>query len=106
MPLGQRQLARKLRLVCVTPPVRLSRKYSMTELCYAHGLPRIAAFVCHAPPSLHRPRQPNVRARSRVSGQGEVQAEPDRALVTLGAESRKPKMEEARADVAKRSMRC
>lgn len=36
-----------------------------------------------------------------VSGQGEVQAEPDRAFVTLGVESRKPKLEEARADVAK-----
>jgi len=36
-----------------------------------------------------------------VSGQGEVQAEPDRALVTLGVESRKPKLEEARAEVSK-----
>jgi uncharacterized protein YggE len=36
-----------------------------------------------------------------VSGQGEVQAEPDRAFVTLGVESRKPKLEEARADVAR-----
>lgn len=36
-----------------------------------------------------------------VSGQGEIQAEPDRALVTLGIESRKPKMEEARAEVTK-----
>ena len=36
-----------------------------------------------------------------VSGQGEIQAEPDRAFVTLGVEARKPKMEEARADVAK-----
>ena len=36
-----------------------------------------------------------------VSGQGEVQAEPDRALLTLGAESRKLKMEEARAEVTK-----
>lgn len=36
-----------------------------------------------------------------VSGQGEIQAEPDRALVTLGIESRKPKMEEARAEVQK-----
>ncbi|MDY6945677.1 MAG: SIMPL domain-containing protein [Pseudomonadota bacterium] len=36
-----------------------------------------------------------------VSGQGEVQAEPDRALLTLGIESRKLKMEDARAEVAK-----
>ena len=36
-----------------------------------------------------------------VSGQGEIQAEPDRALVTLGVEARKPKLEEARAEVAK-----
>jgi uncharacterized protein YggE len=36
-----------------------------------------------------------------VGGQGEVRAEPDRAAVTLGVESRKPKLEDARADVAK-----
>jgi uncharacterized protein len=36
-----------------------------------------------------------------VSGQGEIQAEPDRASVQLGVESRKPKLEEARAEVAK-----
>src|SRR5688500_14987763 len=36
-----------------------------------------------------------------VSGRGEVQAEPDLAHVTLGVESRKPKLEEARADVAR-----
>jgi uncharacterized protein len=36
-----------------------------------------------------------------VSGQGEVRAEPDRATVTLGVESRKPKLEDARAAVAK-----
>jgi uncharacterized protein len=36
-----------------------------------------------------------------VSGQGEIQAEPDRAVLTLGIESRKPKMEEARAEVTK-----
>ncbi len=36
-----------------------------------------------------------------VSGQGEIQAEPDRALVQLGIESRKPRMEDARAEVAK-----
>ncbi|HTJ18266.1 MAG TPA: SIMPL domain-containing protein [Steroidobacteraceae bacterium] len=36
-----------------------------------------------------------------VSGQGEVRAEPDRATVTLGVESRKPKLDDARAAVAK-----
>ena len=36
-----------------------------------------------------------------VSGQGEVRAEPDRAAVTLGVESRKPKLDDARAEVAK-----
>jgi uncharacterized protein YggE len=36
-----------------------------------------------------------------VSGQGEVQAEPDQAIVTMGVESRKPRLEEARAEVAK-----
>jgi len=36
-----------------------------------------------------------------VGGQGEVRAEPDRATVTLGVESRKPKLEDARAAVAK-----
>lgn len=36
-----------------------------------------------------------------VSGQGEIQAEPDRALVTLGVEARKLKMEDARAEVQK-----
>ncbi|GFE78290.1 SIMPL domain-containing protein [Steroidobacter agaridevorans] len=36
-----------------------------------------------------------------VSGQGEIQAEPDRALVTLGVEARKPKMEDARNEVSK-----
>ena len=36
-----------------------------------------------------------------VGGQGEVRAEPDRATVTLGVESRKPKLADARAEVAK-----
>lgn len=36
-----------------------------------------------------------------VSGQGEVQAEPDRATLTLGAESRKAKLNEARDEVAR-----
>jgi uncharacterized protein len=36
-----------------------------------------------------------------VSGQGSIQAEPDRATITLGVESRKPKLEDARAEVQK-----
>lgn len=36
-----------------------------------------------------------------VSGQGEVRAEPDKAMLQLGVESRKPTLEAARADVAK-----
>ncbi|MFL6617989.1 MAG: SIMPL domain-containing protein [Povalibacter sp.] len=36
-----------------------------------------------------------------VSGQGEVQTEPDQAIVTLGIESRKPRLEDARSDVTK-----
>jgi len=44
----------------------------------------------------------NPRLRSvSVSGQGEVQAEPDQAIVTLGVESRKLKLEDARAAVTK-----
>jgi uncharacterized protein len=42
-----------------------------------------------------------IRRSVNVSGQGEVKAEPDRATVTLGVESRKPKMEDARAEVTK-----
>ena len=36
-----------------------------------------------------------------VSGQGRVQGEPDRAVVTLGVEARRLKMEDARAEVTK-----
>jgi uncharacterized protein len=36
-----------------------------------------------------------------VNGQGEVRAEPDRAVVSLGLESRKPTLQEARAEVDK-----
>lgn len=36
-----------------------------------------------------------------VSGQGEIQAEPDQAIVTLGVESRKPALADARAEVSK-----
>lgn len=43
----------------------------------------------------------NVQRTVAVSGEGEVQAEPDHALVTLGAEARKPKLDDARNEVAK-----
>jgi len=36
-----------------------------------------------------------------VAGLGEIQAEPDQALVTVGVEARKPKLEDARAEVAR-----
>jgi uncharacterized protein YggE len=36
-----------------------------------------------------------------VSGQGEIHAEPDLAYVTLGIEARKPKLEDARAEVTR-----
>lgn len=36
-----------------------------------------------------------------VGGQGEVRAEPDRALVSLGVESRKPTLQDARGEVDK-----
>jgi uncharacterized protein YggE len=36
-----------------------------------------------------------------VSGQGEIRAEPDKALVQLGVEARKPTLDAARAEVAK-----
>jgi uncharacterized protein YggE len=39
--------------------------------------------------------------RVSVSGTGQVSAEPDRAIVVLGIDARKPKIEEARADVTR-----
>ncbi|MFO7304569.1 MAG: SIMPL domain-containing protein [Gammaproteobacteria bacterium] len=48
----------------------------------------------------HGAEEPRPRTIT-VSGQGEVRAEPDRAIVTLGIEARRPKLEDARAEVAK-----
>jgi uncharacterized protein YggE len=62
----------------------------IVALSCAVGMPGVSASA-----EADRPRSVS------VSGQGEVQAEPDRAFVTLGVESRKPKLEEARADVAR-----
>jgi len=58
-------------------------------VCYASSI-----SATHAAETEH----PRIVA---VSGQGEVQAEPDQAIVTLGVESRKPRLEDARASVAK-----
>lgn len=69
--------------------LQLSTAAATTALCAL--LATASAFGAEA----ERPRTIS------VSGHGEIQAEPDRALVTLGVEARKPKMEEARAEVAK-----
>jgi len=50
--------------------------------------------------ALAHAQQANLRSIN-VNGQGQVRAEPDRATVTLGVESRKPKLDDARAEVAK-----
>jgi len=60
----------------------------------------IAALSCAFVSIAHAAEAERPRTIS-VQGQGEVQAEPDRAFITLGVESRKPKLEEARADVAR-----
>ena len=54
----------------------------------------LALPLSAAPAEEARPRT------AAVNGQGEISAEPDLAHVTLGVESRKPTMAEARADVA------
>ncbi len=55
----------------------------------------LAALPVHAQTVATPPRTVS------VSGQGEVRVEPDRAMVTLGVEARRLKMEEARAEVTK-----
>lgn len=62
---------------------------AVTALCALLATASVAAAEAERPRTIH------------VSGQGEIQAEPDRAWVTLGVEARKPKMEEARAEVQK-----
>jgi uncharacterized protein len=55
-----------------------------------------------AVPATAQSAAPAVAPRTiSVSGQGEVRAEPDRALVTLGVEARSPRMETARGEVTK-----
>lgn len=58
----------------------------------------LVALLAAAGANAQQPEQPRTIG---VSGQGEVRAEPDRATVTLGVESRKPKLADARAEVAK-----
>ncbi|HEY7639477.1 MAG TPA: SIMPL domain-containing protein [Steroidobacteraceae bacterium] len=59
------------------------------------GIAAVTLFGTAAQAQQSSPRTVN------VNGQGEVRAEPDRATVTLGVESRKPKLDDARAEVAK-----
>jgi len=61
-------------------------------------VPVIASFALSGAALAAEAEHPRTVA---VTGQGEVKAEPDLAYVTLGVESRKPKLEDARADVAR-----
>lgn len=74
----------------------------MNQRVFRHLLPAlslaIGASVFSAAALAAEAERPRIVA---VSGQGEVQAEPDQAIVTLGVESRKPRLEDARAEVTK-----
>ncbi len=63
--------------------------------------PLVAALSCALWLSAANAAEADRPRSVSVQGQGEVQAEPDRAFITLGVESRKLKLEEARADVAR-----
>lgn len=66
----------------------------------AHAfIPAALALLLAVQPALAQ-NSPPLRTVN-VSGQGEVRSEPDRALVTLGVEARRPKLEEARAEVGR-----
>src|SRR5262245_33115521 len=58
----------------------------------------LVALLATAAANAQQPEQPRTIG---VGGKGEVRAEPDRATGTLGVESRKPKLADARAEVAK-----
>lgn len=58
----------------------------------------LGAMLCGTVAAADNDEHPRTIA---VSGQGEVQAEPDQAIVSLGVESRKPRLEDARAEVTK-----
>jgi uncharacterized protein len=61
---------------------------------------RLAALACLLLLSASVVAQTDGRPRVvSVSGQGEVQAEPDRAAVMLGIQARQPKLDDARAQV-------
>ena len=65
-------------------------------------VPLLAALACGALLATGAHAQSTEQPRTiAVNGLGEVRAEPDMATVVLGAEARKPKLEQARADVAK-----
>lgn len=61
-------------------------------------VPILATFVLSGSAVAAEAERPRTVA---VTGQGEVQAEPDLAYLTLGVESRKATMEDARAEVAR-----
>jgi uncharacterized protein YggE len=66
------------------------------------AIPLVAALACTLLASAAVTAAENTRWRSvTVSGQGEVRAEPDQAIVTIGVESRKPKLADARAEVTR-----
>jgi uncharacterized protein len=65
-------------------------------------IPPLAALICGALLATGTYAQSAEQPRTiAVNGLGEVRAEPDMATVVLGAEARRPKLEQARAEVAK-----
>lgn len=66
------------------------------------AIPLVAALAFTLPWAAAAPAAENTRWRSvTVSGQAEVQAEPDQAIVTIGVESRKLQLADARAEVTR-----
>lgn len=64
-------------------------------------IPLVAALACGALLTTVTHAQSTEQPRTiAVNGLGEVRAQPDMATVVLGAEARKPKLEQARAEVA------
>lgn len=68
---------------------------------HLRGLASHVAACALMLPVLAGAAQPEHPRTITVAGQGEIQAGPDRALISLGIESRKLKMEDARAEVTK-----
>lgn len=75
---------------------------TLNERFLRHVFPLLGLTLCAfvVPAGASAAEEPRPRVVS-VTGQGEVQAEPDQAIVTLGIESRKPRLEDARAEVSK-----